>query len=439
MNKPRTSGRKVAFGLLALIAAIVATAITFWWNTREPHGPILGMAAVDDHTVLLARRGLKQRDYVHLVSRDLRERAQRWSIALFSTQPGARPVVSDGRVALRVRDARGQPESHVFDIAEGRFAFRAGAVEPVANDALVADEDANGGRLVVAYGGVIARLFMIDVARGTVRFEHPLPSGRHPIGVALGEGIGFVALPNGHVARIPEDGAPLVDLGAGSVCVVGAAAYMLSDAGVLTELSAARPPAIVTLPFVVAPATRIATCGAASEGRALLALTTTAGAARTSFVTVGAAVVEAGAVVPLRVVAGFGGPRALPTSATYVVPFENGHIGVVDRAGAQRALYRVRNARAPLSSRPFEGGAVIPLGERMVVFVDGTPHVLVVEAEGGSGVFADVARFGRTLFIAVEREVLSLDVRTLALTAHTGTLELLEEDTSRLLLRVDRR
>lgn len=434
--RPRIAGRKVALGLVSAIGLVVATAITVWWNTREPDGPIGSIAAVSDDAVIIVRRGFSQRDYVHIVSRDLRQHAQRWSIALFSTQPGARPSIADGRVALRVRDARGRPEIHAFDIAEGRFAFRAAAVDPVPDARLTSDEAVLGHRLALAYGAPIARLFSIDARSGRVEGERSLPQGTHAVRVALTAAAIFVEQPDGHVARTSFDAATTDDLGAGSLCVIADRAFVFDGAQTLRVFGAARAPeATYALGDDLGEQPRIAAC-AGDSGRALLVVTSGHGAPRTTLLTVTEGAVVRGETIPQRVEPRFGGARGLPSAPAYALPFVGGYVRVLDATFALRATYRVTNARAPLVVRAFDGVSVLVLADRLVLFRGATPIALRFTPHDGSGVVADVDVLGERLFVAVEREVVALDLGSLAPRAQTDDVDVEREDVRALLSRV---
>jgi hypothetical protein len=127
---------------------------------------------------------------------------------------------------------------------------------------------------------------------------------------------------------------------------------------------------------------------------------------------------------------------AMPRATAYVIPFEDAYIGLFDVAGAQRGLYRLRDARAPHVLHSIVGGAVLPVGERTLVFLDGTPRLIRIVPEEGSGALVDAEVRGRKLFLAVERHVLSLDTRGLTLLEHTGDVEIVTEPVTSLLSRV---
>jgi hypothetical protein len=233
---------------------------------------------------------------------------------------------------------------------------------------------------------------------------------------------------DGHVRARARSGAT-TDLGEGSLCGAGSRAFLLRPDGKLAVLGSTT---VETALADLGEAPRIVGC-AGGDARALLVVTSTRGAARTSVITLEGDVPRVVTTLPQRTAPSFSSAGALPLSSTYVVPFESGFVGLFDVAGACKALYRVKNARAPLRADAVMGGAVLAFGERALVFLDGHPHLLRFEPADGSGVVADTDVSGRTLFVALEREVVALDTRTLAVKERTGDVDVLTEDVTSVL------
>jgi hypothetical protein len=118
----RYNGRKVAIGLASILAIGVTTAVTLWHLGKDPKGPIIAIAGIDAENAAVLRRGYEERGYIHLLSLN-RDGDVRWSGALFGLQEPEVLAVSEGRVFVRVTEARGNPAMHAFDATTGQHAW----------------------------------------------------------------------------------------------------------------------------------------------------------------------------------------------------------------------------------------------------------------------------------------------------------------------------
>lgn len=127
----RRSGRVAACGLMLGVLVLAVSALSAWYFTREPDGPILLVVPAGEDAILL-RRGYEQRGYVHLV-RWSPTRGMVWSEALFGIEFAREDDVEhltvrvEGeRIFVRAREARGHAELHVFALEDGAFQWRGG-------------------------------------------------------------------------------------------------------------------------------------------------------------------------------------------------------------------------------------------------------------------------------------------------------------------------
>ncbi|MFO0696123.1 MAG: hypothetical protein U0230_21345 [Polyangiales bacterium] len=407
----RRRGPLVVFVFVSLIATVVATALGFWWRGREPMGPVLRLVGLDDHTVVVVRKGYRQRDYVHLTVRDLRSGEQRWKMALWNVLEYADPLVRGDLVMLRVREQFGKPETHSFRLSTGQFVWRAGKVERGPRET-VRGASVLGSRLLFEItGGRTAKIFAIEPEDGRVVYARELPGGDGPVhAVATGDGVAFDPGNGSWVRMGATDGEPEV-LGSGSACTFGHGVFFLGAA-----------PSEDGRPVRIAAATggrRIVLCARAGtsdvlvlSGRAgTLVLTRPSGGDLFSIASVAPQPfvddVHASAVVV---------PGVVP------LPHPDGTLDLLDVASGRVRSVRMRSGRAPVHVAFGATTSAVVAGSDVVVLRAGQTEPLVATLDGDASGDEHVAVVGDVVYVARGDGIVGLDVASRSLVGISGPL-----------------
>ena len=197
----RVSGRWAVIGLVGLIALALAGGLIAWWFSRDPGGPVVAMAPIDDRYVALVRRGFEERGYSHIGVWE-HDGTMRWSEALFGVQMDPALTVEGDRVYVLVTEARGNPALHAFDRQTGEFAWK---VEQTAGA-----QAFRGRALAVTDGAVYlatrdSELVVLDPSSGSVRGRVRLqPPGEAPQELRLADDRVLVQSRGGWVVIGPD-------------------------------------------------------------------------------------------------------------------------------------------------------------------------------------------------------------------------------------------
>ena len=189
---PTISGKVLApvFGLV--LFGMATFALVMFWLRKDPYGPILAVAPVDEHRAMVLRRGYEERGYIHLVLLDIESGTQAWSEALFGVQPRAVLVVDGDEVFVRAREARGHAELHAFSVEDGEFRWRG---EPPADEPPEGFPVAEAFPLIVGedvvydlHGSDSLRILEFGRADGETRAQLSLELAAAPVFTRLAEG-----------------------------------------------------------------------------------------------------------------------------------------------------------------------------------------------------------------------------------------------------------
>ena len=190
-GQPRVSGKMLApIFFLALLGAVGVALVTFW-TRKDPFGPVLAVAPVDEERAMVLRRGYEERGYIHLALLVAESGEQPWSEALFGVQDPPALVVAGDDVFVRAREARGHAELHVFDIESGEFRWRGEPPldEPVSGFTVMeADSLLVGDEVVYDLHGVEAiQVLVHGRSDGELRARVALDAPAAPVRTTLDE------------------------------------------------------------------------------------------------------------------------------------------------------------------------------------------------------------------------------------------------------------
>lgn len=342
------SGRLVVVALLFAIAIAITGLVGYWWKTRWPDGPIVGIRAVSKDTVLVLRRGeRKPRGYGHLML-ERRGAPPAWSVRVFGWQVVGEPAALDGAtiggdlVTLRVRDHQGNLETHAFRRSDGDLSWKGGrdGVDRPGDDFVHsrASSRQSRGSVFEMYGPPFpASVRALDAVSGRERFRAALTSA--PIASVTAGDTLVVATEDGALRAIDARGRERVVAPPGARwCSDGAAFWRTRDDGTIERVDPpARAAAVANVtPVLGAAPAEILACGRAPAG-SVLVLATSRG---THVVTT-----RRGAVHAHAAVTGGAIRRIAIAGSDVLVSFEDGTLRRIDAAApAQTVEARVTGA-----------------------------------------------------------------------------------------------
>lgn len=183
--KKALPGKKVALGLVLILAGIIGTLIWGFVSGHTLRGEILVELPVPPststaHERVLIRRGFDQRRHIFLLRERDGEEVWRDRVVLYGLQAGTTPVIAGDLLLVRTRRSSGLHETHAFHVATGVFAWKGGTpLPPLDGTGAPGPTFVRDGVVTEVYEGDPGELIGVSLRDGSEHYRQAvtIPSG----------------------------------------------------------------------------------------------------------------------------------------------------------------------------------------------------------------------------------------------------------------------